>query len=220
MEKIKISEVFMQQYLSVGNLQFNTVIPSCPMPLVEIAKASLAKSNDWAKSCIVEINREQELLVEKTLDSFENDDDKKLIARDFVCSLIMIELLKGDINKSAQSNLMKVGVKAICGKNQMPAKEYHKFAPMPCDISFKAMRLKKVELTFLLINTENKYIQQAINNFLSSRDLHLKTKIFTTNEILPSCYDQMGSLVQSIHDYILVSTDSFVDYNDNDTIME
>lgn len=219
MKKIELDENFIEEYLTVGNLQFNTVLSSCPKGLLSAAKQALSRNNQFATSCVVEITRQQELMIEKTLDSYEETSDKKLIARDFICSLVMIELLKGDQNKVPQANLMKTGVDCICGKSPLNPKEYHKFAPLPCDISFKAMRLKKVELTFLLINTENKYIQQAINDFLSARDRHLKTKIFTTNEILPSCYDQMGNLVQSVHDYTLIKVGN--DYfDDNDTFIE
>ncbi len=218
MKKLKINKNFYENYLTVGNLQFNTVLPNCPALLIEYAKTALEKNAEGAFSCVIQINREQELLVEKTLDAYDYS-DKKIIARDFVCSLIMIELLKGDKNKTAQSNLMKLGVESICGKKPMPVKEYHKFSPLPCDISFKAMKFGKVELTFLLVDIENEFIQQAINNFLSSRDRHIKTKIFTTNEFLPSNYDQAGNLVQSIHDYTLKKPDGFVSIED-DIVME
>lgn len=218
MKKINLNENFIEEYLTVGNLQFNTVLSSCPKELLDTAKQSLARNNQYAISCVVEFTREEELLVEKTL-SLYDEADKKLIARDFVCSLIMSKLLF-DPSKKAILNLMKTGVDCICGKSPLNPKEYHKFAPLPCDISMTAMKLGKVELTFLLENTENKFIQQVINNFLASRDRYLKIKVFTTNKFLPSCYDQMGNLVEPIHDYTLINVDHLFNDNNSDTVME
>jgi len=62
-------------------------------------------------------------------------------------------------------------------------------------------RKNKFELN-IFIEEADKYLQQAINNFISAREPY-SVKLFLKNDKLSTYYDPIGSIIQSPHDYML-----------------
>ena len=72
------------------------------------------------------------------------------------------------------------------------------------------MFLYKFELNIFLDNTQNIYLQQAINNFISSRE-PFSVKLFATQERLSTYCDQLGNFIQSPHDYMNMNVNKFIE---------
>ena len=89
-------------------------------------------------------------------------------------------------------------------------KKYHSVAPMPFDITNFSREIQKIELNFILNNTQNVYIQEAINNFISSREPY-SVKIFSSHS-LPSYRDQTKNLIECPHDYMSRNISDFIEY--------
>ena len=63
----------------------------------------------------------------------------------------------------------------------------------------------------ILKDTKNKYIQQAVNVFIASREPY-SVKIFTNNDRLVTYYDLNGNLIESPHDFMRRAVDMFAEF--------
>lgn len=215
MRKIKIDKYFIDYYLTCGKTRDNFIFENCPIELIIKAEDLLLNSTADAetKACFIKFDREIEKELEKTLSYCDNDFQKSLIARDFFVSVFMEKLLELSNKNIEQRETIKKGIDAILDGDFESVKKYHSHCPMPYDVSKTTKEIGRFELNLFLIGTENRYLQQAINNFISSRERY-SIKVFTTNKKLPSYLDQNGNFVQCPHDYIMVKTNDFIRFEE------
>lgn len=207
MKKVVINEYFKDEYLTCGKTRDNFIFENCPIEFIREAKELLSNSSEEVKSGVIKITRKQEEKIEETLSQFEHDIQKSLIARDYVCSLIMLEILKGKTNNSGEIKFLKQGISAISNGDYWKAREFSINSPNPWDISREAKN-RKIELNILLIDTKNKYLQRAINNLVSSREPY-SIKIFAS-QTLPSYLDEIGNRIECPHDYMRLNINNYV----------
>lgn len=204
---MKINDYYKNEYLTCGKTKDNFIFENCPNNFINFALQNLSIKANNVTPCNIHINHTHQLLLEKTLDLFEEDFHKKLIARDFVCTAIMINLMSNEPDNQ-ELNLMKNGTSAILNQNFSGIKTYHAHCPMPHDIT-KIAKKQKIELNVFLTNITNKYLIQAINNFVSSREPY-SVKIFANNSLC-TYQDQLGNRIECPHDYISLSPQNFIE---------
>lgn len=204
-----INEYFKDAYLTCGKTRDNFMFAECPIEFIEAINDYLTESSADVKSCVIKITRKQEEKIEKTLSQFEHDIQKNFIARDYICSLIMLEILKGVSSEREEVRFLRQGIKAILHNDYLKVREFNINSPRPKSITNAVKRFGKIELNVILIDTKNTFLQRAINNFLSSREPY-SIKIFTTNRYLPSYHDELGTLIECPHDYMRCNIKDYV----------
>ena len=214
-DMLEVDEYFKSYYLNCGKTRDNFLFENCPKELVLYARQCLSEPKNNVKPCVVTIMPKLENDMEKIFSQCKDDLQKSFFARDLVCSIIMCEMLKGDKMFEQERVLFYDGIRCILRGDFEKAKEYHiKNAPMPYEVSQIVGQIGKIEIDIFLLDTNNKFIQQAINNFVSSREKY-SVKVFTTNKTLPSYRDQLGNFIQSPHDYMAIDVNKYVKLNEN-----
>ena len=212
MKKLIIDKYFIDEYLTSGRTKDNFIFENCPTEF--LAEASLRLSDDCndVKSCCVYFLKEELDNIRLILDELDGDYAKKLIGRDYVCCKIMQSLLK----KNNDSELDKISfILAVYSTRDIDAiKKCHSECPMPFDISNKAKDMKNIELNIFLNEKADIFTQQAINNFISSRESY-SIKLFLKNQLSTS-YDQMGNLMQCPHDFMIRDVEKYIEFMDCD----
>ena len=217
MKKFDIDKNFFYEYLINGvNHTDNIMFLGCPTEFLDVAKDELTKNIALKsiKPCCVKIDRLMEEKLEYHLDHCATDFQKQLIARDFVCTLIKKEILKHYKNKLSEKHIINNAIRDYMDDEFYRVKDFHQFAPMPSDITRDSKKLDRIELNLFLDGTQNKFVQQAVNNFISSREPY-SIKLFTNNSQLSTHYDQLGHLVQSPHDYRNVDVNKYIKMIEN-----
>ena len=207
---MKINEYFEREYLTAGKTYDNFVFENCPDELLDIAITKLLVPNNEVKPCVVYLNSQIETQVGKILSGCEEEFQKQILARDFVTALVVEELLKYKTGETDKKEFLELQIFSFFNNDLETVKNLHPLSFMPHDIKRLSKDLGRIELSFILNKTENKYIQQAINNFISSREPY-SVKIFTNNKMLSSYYDQNGSLIECPHDFMRRDINSFLE---------
>jgi len=210
MENIQISDYFKNYYLTCGKTHDNFIFENCPIEFMKEAKDLLSKSCNNTKACVVSLTKQEEDCINRTLKNCETDYQKKLIARDYICAKIMLQLNK-DCNNEVYQSLCE-GVNNILNNDWQQVKRFHAICPMPNEVGEFSKKIEKIELCFFLIDVNNVYLQQSINTFIASREPY-SVKIFTNNEKLPTYYNQTGDIIQSPHDYMTRNVRDYITYN-------
>lgn len=206
---IKITQYFIDSYLSPGITRDNFIFEDCSQEFLKEAKIHLSNQSESIKSCVIEIDSNITKILEQTLSNFENITHKKFVARDYICSEILRNLLVITNTNPESLQQIESGLNAIKKGDISKVKQYHTVAPMPYDITCFSKEIQKFELNFLLNGTTNRYIQEAINNFISSRE-PFSVKVFSTQG-LPTYLDQSGNIIQSPHDYMARNVKDFIE---------
>jgi len=209
-----INEYFKNEYLTAGNTYDNFIFEQCPDELLCIARESLSKSNDKVKSCVVSVGRGLEEKVEKIFDNCKEEFQKKILARDFVSAIILFELLKHKSSEKDAKSFVECQIDSFLNGNFEKVKELHSSTFMPSDISRFARNLGKIELSFVLDSTQNVYLQQAINDYIYSRE-PFSVKIFTNNDRLPSYCNLNGDFIECPHDYLRKNVNNLLTQKSN-----
>ena len=206
---MKINKYFERNFLTVGETYDNWVFENCPMDFLCLARTNLNKINGEVKPCVVQLNRHKEERVEQIFNKLSVELQKKILARDFITSMVMRELLKHRGNKEVET-FINAHIQSFVEGDFEKVKELHASSFMPGDIKRFAKELGKIELSFVLEGTQNIYIQQAINVFVSSREPY-SVKIFTNNNKLPTYYDLNGNLIECPHDFMRRDVRQFIE---------
>ena len=209
-EFMKINEYFESEYLTAGRTYDNFVFEKCSNEFLRAAKLRLGKISNEVKPCVVFLDRMKESCAEKTLDCCESEFQKKILARDFVMALIFKELLKHKTNEQVSIEFVNSQLDAFLRGDFEAVKQMHSSSFMPHDVRQMAKELGKIELNFFLENTENKYFQQAVNVFISSREPY-SVKIFTNSDRLVTYYDLNGNIIECPHDYMRRDVNEFIE---------
>lgn len=206
---MKINEFFIKEYLTAGQTADNFIFENCPEEFLLLAKQKLIESANSVKPCCVTITKETETMVEKVLKSCEQEFQKKLLARDFITSLVMKEVLQ-DIIAEQDSYLQNQQVLfAFMLGDYESAKNMHGQSFMPHQVSQMSKKYGKIEVNFFLNNVSNIYIQQAINLFVSCREPY-SVKIFTNLPHLCTYYDPQGNLIECPHDFMRRNVNNYI----------
>ena len=201
---MKINESYKNYYLTCGVTKDNFIFENCSTEFLNKAFLYLSKPANNVIPINIKLTTSLSDRLKKTLNNFEDVLHKKLIARDFICSLIMLEIKK---NKNEVIDELNSIIKAILNCNIAEIKKYHTICPMPFEIT-KEFKKNNFELNFFIENINDKFLTQAINNFVSSREPY-SVKIFTNNN-LSTYYDQLGNKIECPHDYINLNYQNFI----------
>ena len=214
----QLQEYFVNEYLTCGQARYNCIFENCPVDFLEKAEELLRQSSGNVKACIIKLSNQDEKQIEKTLSLCKNDYERGLLARDFVSSLVMKEILKDVESGEDKIKILQNIISCILQGEYEKAKSNHSASPMPADIGMTLRRLCKAELCFFLEDTQNVFIQRAINNFVATRETNYKVKIFTTNNKLSTYLDQGGTKIENPHDYISPNVLDNLSWNENENI--
>lgn len=210
---MKINEYFENEFLVAGNTYDNFIFENCPNEFLSIAKAKLKEVRGGVKSIVICISREQERCIEQTINNCQEDFQKKILARDIITALIVRELLQYKSEKQENINFLNLQISAFMHNDFEKVKEFHALSFMPHDVKKLHGKLGGIELSFILQDTQNKILQQAINIFVSSREPY-SVKIFTNSEKLPTYYDVNGNLIECPHDFMRRDVNDFIEIED------
>jgi hypothetical protein len=210
MDNIEIEEIFKRNYLICGNSYDNFIFHGCPKAFLDVAYKSLSENKFGIVPVLVKITRKDEEIIEDMLKDYQDKEFyKTIICRDYVNARVLNEVYKGTREKSARKSVLSEHVKAFENGEFYKVKQYHATAPFMHDILDAYRSCGKFEVNFFLEDTENVYIEKAINNFMSSRT-PFTVKIFATKDKLPTYYDEGGNVIQSPHDYMTRDVKKFI----------
>ena len=210
MNNIIINEYFKNEYLTPGQTYDNFVFENCSIEFLFEAKQLLEQStNNNCKSHIIELTNLEEQLIEQTLKKCKSNFQKNIISRDYICSLIMREILSKIPNTEDEIAELNRLISSIKSGDLNSSIDFHAISPMPYEITEIIKKNGNTELNFFLINNQNPFLQSAINNFLSARTPY-SIKVFTNNTQLPSSTDQAGNLIQSPHDFMRRNINDYI----------
>lgn len=215
MENLYINEYFKNTYLSCGKTHDNFLFNDCPELFINEAYKLLSASSTNTHSITIKITHNLEERLQKTLDQCTNPNHRKIISRDLFLSIFMSKLKNIQPHQTDNLSSLTKGIESILSGNFEEAKKYHFDAPMPYEITDTIKDIGKIELNIFLHNTNNKYLQQAINNLVSSREPY-SIKIFNTSQELPTYTDQNGTFIESPHDYMSINVKNFININESD----
>lgn len=204
-----VDEFFEKQYLVAGNTYDNFVFENCPNELLSLAQQKLSRNEGTVKPCVACIDRPLEEKVELTINNCAENFQKKILARDFATALVVKELLQYLDNNHELKDFIDLQIKSFLHNDFKKVKELHGECLMPHDVKKIANIIGKIELDFILEDTKNKYLQQAINVFVSSREPY-SVKIFTNSDKLPSYYDLNGNIIECPHDFMRRDVNKFI----------
>ena len=206
---IEINEYFKSEYLTCGRTRDNFLFENCPREFVAEGSRLLIVPNEDVKPCTMMLTAAMEWKFNKAVKACESDYQKSILARGLICSMIMVDLLKYNSGETERKLKLFKDIRLMLSGDFDKMKEGYAGSPMPYEISQMARKMGNVELNIFLTDTRNKFLQQAINNFISSREPY-SIKVFTTDKRLPTYYDQMGNLIQSPHDYMTMDINQYV----------
>ena len=195
-----IDKYFIENYLTCGKTYDNFIFEKCPTKFLKTAKELLKEIKNGVKAITVSFSDKEEANFESTihfLDKFYS----KILARDYVCSKIFIELLKDNTKYVGKCKNLERSLNSILTGDIDNAIGFHCEAPIPAEIIDLSNRVGKIELNIFMENTKNIYFQQVINTFISMRT-PFSIKLFTNNEKLTTYYDQSGCLIECPHDFM------------------
>jgi len=207
---IKVNEYFKNEYLTCGKTRDNFIFENCPAELIKIAQKELSVHANSTKSCLITINSDTESQLEQIFDQCATDFQRKLLARAFFDSMFYHILIKSDPTMSKQKILIEQGIFSMLQGNFEKAKRFYSQSPTPLDIQEAVKKAGKVELNVFLINTKNRFLQQAANNHISARTPY-SVKLFSTSKNLPTYADQNGNRIECPHDYISIKIDHYIE---------
>lgn len=205
---MKMTNYFKEHFLTCGQSRDNFVFHGCPKELIEIAKKSLEKSTD-VKACNIAISRKQEEQLENAYID-KNNQYIKAFGKAYFYTLFMKEIIKHQPKQEQYRAILDECEEAFLGKDLEKAKIYLDFAPKFRDILMMARRVGKIELNIFLEDTQNTYIQKAINNFISSKT-PFSVKIFNNSNKFCVNYDYSDRFVQPVIDYMDMNIQNYID---------
>lgn len=216
MKKLIIDDYFIKEYLTCGCTKDNFIFENCPIDILDEAKIRLAEDCNGVQSCCVEFGTDEVDCIKEILGQFDSDYAKKLIGRDFVCCKIMQSLSNIDTDKE-EYDCMTTILNSFLTKDIDIIRRFHSDCPMPYNITSRAKSIGDIELNIFVYGVFDKYTQQAINNFISSREPY-SIKMFLIDK-MSSIYDQLGNFIQSPHDYMTRDVGKYIELVDSDEYM-
>lgn len=216
---MEVNKNFENEYLVSGNTYDNFIFENCPKEFLGYAREKLSQSNNDITPCVVNIDGKIDRLVGNTLNNFDDDFHKKILARDFVTAMVVREILKNFCDVEQSQELVEMQINGFLSNDPHCVKGLHPYSFLPYNVRTLSSSIGKIELDFILEDVQNKYIQQAINVFISSREPY-SVKIFTSDEYLSSYYDLDGNLIQAPHDFMRRDIVQFINESEINALKE
>lgn len=213
---MKIDDFFVNEYLTPGNTYDNFIFENCPEWFLKVAKEKLSNGDNNIKSCCVAITKETEQAFEQILSSCKEEFHKKVLARDLIVAYIMKELLSDKKQENSYAFVCKQ-IDAFMNNDFEAVKSMHIDSFMPYDVKKFCKDFTKIELNIFLFDMSNKYLQQAINCFISAREPY-SVKMFITAERLSTYYDIDGNIIECPHDFMRRDINKFITFDNGKEI--
>lgn len=215
MEKFEINDYFKKNYLTCGKTYDNFIFHNCPKDFLQVAYDNLSEEGLDVRPCLIKITREDEEKVEYTLKECSAEFQKLILSRDYVNGRVLKEIYSTVKEKGAAYAVLKEQVKAFNGGALWRVKQLHAYAPFISEMIEAYRKYGKFEINFFLEDTENVYIQNAINNFISSRT-PFSVKIFTNLKHLPTYLDEGDTRIECPHDYLSEDVHNFINMKEDE----
>lgn len=220
MKNIEIEENFNREYLTCGNTYDNFIFHKCPKSFLHIAQDRLSKDNNGVRPCLIRITRDDEEIIENMLKEYEDYEFyKTIICRDYVNARVLNEVYSRVAEKGASKSVLNEHVKAFKEGELWKVKKHHVSAPFMYEIVDAYKKYGSFEIDFFLEDTENVFIQKAINNFISTR-APFTVKVFTNKDKLPTYYDEGGNIIECPHDYMTRNVNNFISIKEDEELPE
>ena len=224
MKDMFIDKNFEDNYLTVGKTYDNFLFENCPNEFISIAREKLTINSNDTKSIVLNFDSNLANHLRKSLNNFDYVHQQQIICRDLISSMFLRELLNyKDYKHHTKESLDKL-ISVILGGNKDEIIDNLPNSPYPYEIESFIKKIGKIELNIFLKdiinsienNEENTPLQQAINNYLSSRTSY-SVKVFSNN---PLCtfYDQMGNPLQPPHDFLVRDVNKFITFGEQEMI--
>lgn len=207
---MELNKTFIDGYLTAGETRDNFIFTNCDESVLEIAEQSLAQRKNGVKPCLVFFDEQDMTVSSEIIGKRSSDIQKKVVAREYVFQKVMIAILKHEPLCEARFKTLSQTHKKLRNGNMKAL-----FSGLTTlDIYDYIDAFGKIELDFFLKNFSDSHLQQAINNFVSSR-MPISIKIFS-NGNLCSYFDQSGVFIEEPHDYMSVNVNDFVNNEPED----
>lgn len=216
MRNMIIDKNFEDSYLIVGNTYDNFLFENCPNEFISIAKEKLSINSNETKSVTLSLDNEVENSLQHSLNNFNNPLQKRIICRDLISSMFLRELLNYIDSKDYSVKDLEKLISIILDGNKEEIIDILPNSPIPYDIERLVRKIGKIELNIFLQDIDNPLLQQAINNYLSSRTPY-SIKVFS-NKNLCTYYDQMGNVLQPPHDFLVRDINKYISYNEQQKV--
>ena len=172
------------------------------------AEKLLSKNNNEVKPCNIKFSYEQQKEIERVYLNCSNTLQKKALASYYVTTLILKELYSNENEERVRS--LQEQLAEFKNNNFERIKQNYLNGYMPYDVARKSRKLgQRIELNIFLLDMDNIVLQQAINNFISSREPY-SVKIFTNKKRLSTYYDTNGNLIECPHDFMRRDVNKFI----------
>lgn len=188
-----------ENILTAGKTKDNYIFTKCDLDFLRQAKYYLTKIKSNVKSCVVQLDKYDVLTVNNLFLKCKDEIQKKVVAREYILQKVIMSELNGEnLYKDEYNRLKQLQNKLKSGNLNAIFSNYN-FS----DVQTLQDTIGKIEINFFLVNFNNIYLQQAVNNFISSRT-NYSVKIFSNN-LLASYYDQAGNVIETPHDYLTLN---------------
>ncbi len=201
---IIIEESFKKYFLTCGQTYDNFVFENCGQEFMEEAKSLLRESAEGGL-CLVEITPEEEKMVERVLGMCKNEVQRKCLARDYIYACV----LSGMGEQVEGKEVVAEQLEAFRNGDYEALAKLHTQSPMMHNIIDTIKECGTKEIVFMLADTQNKTIQKAVNNLMSSR-LPCSVKIFTNASRLVTYFDEGGTVIECPHDFMRRNANDFI----------
>lgn len=211
MEPVYFNKYFYDYFLTCGNVRDNMIFENFPLQAFSAAKVNIGlTSNKNCRAVILNILRSEEKALEKTLEVCKSEYEVSVLSQHYFRCVLMLGILKTynlDYAKGfSQQDLVRY-IKNLTTGNLKQAKEDYRRGPCAYDINRLVQNLPKMELNIFCLNTENKHIQRAINDFIFARTPYA-IKVFT-NMPKHSRITSNGDLIENPHDFLTTNLNRF-----------
>lgn len=212
MENMLINKSFAEEYLACGQARDNMVFTACSNRVLDWIKNYLKNSQQKDILAVVELSRQDEMGFEQILESCTDEFQKNLLSQEFITSCVLRSAMINAGSKDDFLSPIEICNKFLdaCQRGDFEGvKQLYTKAPMQYQVAYFVRKYGRLEMDFFLCDTQNKYIQRAINNFLSAREPYC-VKVFSNTNLLPSYITSNGQRVESPHDYIDMNINNFL----------
>lgn len=207
------SSSFYNSYLTCGVVKDNTIFENFALKEYSNAMANLKiTATCECRPVIIYIKRKDEEIVEMALKGCKNDYEITILTQHFFRCVYMLNILNAfnlDSAKGYTKKQLEQYIYNFQNGNLNQLKEDYRHAPCAYDINRLLTSLPKMELNIFCENTQNKYLQRSINDFIFAR-LPYAIKVFTNTQRLSQYITSNGDLLQAPHDFMYVNTIRFV----------
>ena len=201
-----INKTFIDGYLTCGATYDNFIFDKCSLEVMKFAISNLSKTqSETFKSVNLCFSSADKAMMDKIASCCDNDYQKNLLAGSYFNLKYMLGILNVFGEKRSEfkkQDLIDI-IKTFSSGRLDLAIDCYRRSPSNYDINVITKKVPKFELNIFCLGEQNKYLQMAINNYISSR-LPYSIKLFTNSDRLSTYFTSSGEFMQSPHDYLSI----------------